>query len=164
MSEVIEKLNEGDVFRWGYRESGDDGRWGRYHCCSGIAVVHGGILRDTYWQIGPSFSEGRSFRVDDLQKIDLTRLGNMTELERVPEYQADYYDDADIVDLNHSNSPRGNFYLRKGSVRSQAKMLEVAKYKLEQSESAERSAASKSERLREAVARIANGDTGIHIG
>lgn len=159
MTEVIEKLVEGDVFRWSYREPGDDRQWGRYHCCSNIAVVHGEILRDTYWQIGNSFSEGRRFGIDDLPKLELTRLGNMADLERVPEYQSDYYADTDIVDLNHANSTRGNFYLRKGAVRNQTKMLEVARYKLEQSESAERSAASKSERLREAIAKIEGGDT-----
>lgn len=163
MAEVIEALTEGDVFRWSYREPGDDRQWGRYHCCSGIAVVHNGMLRDTYWQIGNSFSEGRRFGIDDLPKIDLTHLANMSELERVSEYQADYYDDADIVDLNHANSTRGNCYLRKSAVRSQKKMLEVARYKLELSMSDERSAAQRSERFREAISKIEAGDLGVHL-
>jgi hypothetical protein len=167
MSDTIEKLNEGDVFRWNYRDPDADNHQydGRYHCCSRIAIVRNGRLRDTYWMIGDSFaSDGtRTFGIDDLSRIALTHLGNMADLEKVPEYQSDYYADADIVDLNHANSSRGNFYLRKGAVRSQAKMLVVAKYKLEQSESAERSEALKSERLREAIAKIESGDTSVYL-
>jgi hypothetical protein len=164
MTDVIEALCEGDVYRWHYRDPKTDNRsWGDYHCCSRIAIVHGGRLRDTYWQIGQSFSDGRSFGSDDMPKLELTRLGNLSELEKAPEYQADYYDDADIVNLNHSNSTRGNFYLRKSAVRSQAKMLETSRYNLERSQEHERSAVRRSEELREAIIKIEAGDTGAHI-
>lgn len=166
MSTIIEKLNEGDIFRWSYRDHDTDTRsYGSYHCCSCIAIVHNGRLRDTYWMIGKLFaSDGtRTFGIDDLPRIELTRLGNLSGLEKAKEYQSDYYDDADIVDLNHSNSSRGNFYLRKNAVRSQKKMLEMARYKLEQSESAERSAAHRSEQLREAIAKIEAGDTSAYL-
>jgi hypothetical protein len=84
-------------------------------------------------------------------------------LERAKEYQADYYDDADIVNLNHSNSSRDNFYLRKGAKKSQAKMLEVARRNLERSQSNERAAANLSSDLTEAIRRIEAGDLGVHI-
>ena len=166
MADAIEKFIEGDVFRWSYSDPDTDQRaYGSYHCCSRIAIVRKGLLRDTYWMIGDSFaSDGtRTFRIEDLHKLELTRLGNMADLERVPEYQANYYADADIVDLNHANLTRGNFYLRKGAIRNQAKMLETAKYKLEQSELTERSAAMKSERLREAIAKIEAGDISVYL-
>jgi len=164
MSEVIEALIEGDVFRWSYRDPNTDNRqWGSYHCCSCLAIVHNGLLRDTFWQIGMSFSDGKSFVIGDLPKLDLTRLGNLADFDKAPEYQADYHDDADIMNLNHSNSSRGNFYLRKFALRSQKKMLEMARYKLENSESAERSAARKSEQLREAIAKIEAGDTNVFL-
>jgi hypothetical protein len=149
-------MKEGDIYRWNYREPGDDRNYGRYHCCSRIAIADArGRLRDTYWSSG---SDGRVFVEADLPKLDLTYLGNLSDLEKAPEWQADYYDDADIVNLNHSNSSRDNFYLRKGAQRSRAKMLERARYKLEQSESAERSAAWASERLRSAIAKIEAGE------
>src|SRR5882672_9247462 len=99
MTEVVEKFNEGDVFRWTYRDPNtDNGAYGSYHCCSRIVIVHGDRLWDTYWRVGQSFSGCRSFGLNDLFKIELTRLGNLSDLEKAPEYQAEYYDDADIVD------------------------------------------------------------------
>lgn len=161
MSDVIDQLREGDVFRWSYREPGDDRSYGRYHCCSRIAIVTRGRLRDTYWSWG---SDGRSFGLEEIAKLDLEFEGNLSDLEKADEWQADYYADADIVNLNHSNSSRGNFYLRKGALRNADKMLRMARYKLEQSLSAERSAAWTSERLRAAIAQIEAGEiASVHL-
>jgi hypothetical protein len=157
-AETIEAMREGDIFRWRYNEPKDEDRsWGSYHCCSGFAVVRNGRLCDTYWSTG---NDGRSFGAEDLPKLDLTRLGNFAELNKSRESEADYYDDADIINLNHANSSRGNFYLRRGAQRSVAKMLQAARNKLEDAESDMRIAASRAERLREAIARIEAGDTG----
>lgn len=156
-----EPLREGNIYRWSYREPGDNGQYGRYHCCSNIAIVAAnGRLHDTFWSCG---SDGRWFDVDDLPKLELTYLGNMADLDRHPEWQADYYDDADIVNLNHSNSTRDNFYLRKGAKRSAAKMLASARYKLEQVESKKRSAEWDIERLTKVIAQIKSGEIDIHI-
>lgn len=161
MNDVIEKLHDGDIFRWSYRDPNTDNRaYGSYHCCSRIAVVKNGRLRDTFW--GDN-SDSRSFGVEDLPKLELTRVGNFAELEQAKEYQADYYDDADIVNLNHSNSTRDNFYLRKDAKKSQAKMLEVARRNLERSQSNERAAANLSSDLTEAIRRIEAGDLDVHI-
>lgn len=155
MTDVIEHLAEGDIYRWNYTDpKTNNGQWGDYHCCSRIAIVHRGRLRDTYWQIGVSFSEGRSFGPDDLPRLQLTRLGNLADLHPAKEYEADYYDDADIVNLNHSNSTSGNFYLRKGARRSREKMLEVARNNLARSTENERSAARLSEELREVISKL----------
>lgn len=164
MTNVIETLKEGDIYRWSYRGPDVDMRqYGSYHCCSCIGIVHRDRLRDTYWMIGSSFSECRSFGVDDLPNIRLTFLANLADLEKAPEYHADYYDDADIVNLNHPNSPKGNFFLRKGAVRNQKKMLEVAREYLERSKANERSAVRRSEELCEIISRIESGDTSGHI-
>lgn len=165
MTEVIEKLTEGDIFRWSYNDQNVDPRtWGTYHCCSRIAVVQDGRLHDTYWCI---FSKergkwltggsGRSFGLEDIARLDLTRLANHADLQSAREYDADYYDDADIVDLNHPNCSGGHFFLRKGAKRSQKKMLVVARRKLERSISEEKSAAYRSEKLRESIAQIEDG-------
>lgn len=162
MSDVVDRLKEGDVFRWQYSEPDPekDRPWGRYHCCSNIAIVNAsGRLCDTYWM----GSEGRNFGPEDLPRLKLTYIGNLSELDKAREYQADYYDDADIVNLNHSNSTRDNFYLRKGAQRSATKMLEVARRKLERSESDERLAARRSEELREAITRIEAGATDVYL-
>jgi len=153
-------LREGDIFRWHFLTPGDDRAYGRYHCCSRIAIARNGRLRDTYWSSG---NDGRSFGPDDLPNLELTPLGNLAELERAEEWKADYYDDSDIVDLNHSNSTRGNFYLRKGAKRSPAKMLAVARNKLERAQADERSARWRQEQLCAAIARIEAGETDVHL-
>lgn len=157
-------MKEGDVFRWNYRDQLDDGAWGRYHCCSRIAIVRNGRLRDTFWMIGDSFaSDGRQFSADSLHKLDLTYLGNLAGLEKKPEYEADYFDDADIVDLNHSNSSRGNFYLRKGAKRSQTKMIEVAMQKLKEAQYEQSKASRRAENLMASIARIEAGEVGLYL-
>jgi hypothetical protein len=161
MDDVMEKLREGDVYRWRYRAPGDDRAYGRYHCCSCIAIVDkDGNLRDTFWASG---SDGRRFRPEDLPLLELTRLANLSELEKAGEHEADYYDDADIVDLNHSNSSRGNFYLRKGAKRSAAKMLESARHKLERAVSDEKMAAQRAALLRVTIAKIEAGSTDMYF-
>lgn len=128
MNDVIDRPKEGDVYRWHYLDPKADGRsWGSYHCCSCIGIFHNGRLRDTFWQIGMSFSEGRSFGVEDFPKLKLEYVGNLADFDKAPEYQADYYAAADCMNLNHSNSTRGNFYLRKGAQRNAGRMLEVAR-------------------------------------
>lgn len=149
------QIKEGDVFRWRYREPGDDRSYGRYHCCSLIAVMKDGRLSDTYWG---GRSDDRSFGPDELPLIELTHLGNFSDLERAGEWMADYYEAADIVDLNHANSSRNNFYLRKGAKRSATKMLEMARHKLERSESEEKTAARRASDYRAAIAKIEAGE------
>lgn len=157
-------MRDDDIFRWRYRAPGDDRQWGRYHCCSQIAVFRAGRLQDTYWMIGNSFpSDGRSFGADRFQELELTYVGNFADIERAKEYQADYYDDADIVNLNHCNSTAGNFYLRKGAKRSKVKMLESARRKLEKAQSNERAAQWQAEQLRTRIALIEAGDLDTHI-
>jgi hypothetical protein len=160
-NDTIEALKEGDIYRWYYRDPSTDNRaYGTYHCCSRIAVVERGRLRDTYWSSG---SDGRSFGPDDIPKLELKFVGNFSELHSAMEYEADYYDDADLVDLNHANSTRGNFYLRKGAVRSQRKMLAVARRSLEFSLAAERSASHRSEELRKTISQIEAGEISVFI-
>lgn len=158
MTDVVEKLREGDIYHWRYSDPDpDNGRWNRYHCCSRIAIVDkSGWLRDTFWHSG---SDGRWFGPDDRGKIEITFVANMADLDRHPEWQAEYYDEADIVNLNHSNSTRDNFYIRKGAKRSPTKMLAVAHKKIEECESTIRQAGWTMEKLRTAIAQIEAGET-----
>lgn len=156
-------FKEGDIFRWSYKEDGDDRAWGRYHCCSRIAIFCKGRLRDTYWQIGTSFSDGRSFGADEADRLVLEFVANIDDLEKSSEFNDEYYDNADIVNLNHANSTRGNFYLRKGAVRSAQKMLQSARYKMNEASATAKSARRRADELREIIARIEGGDTSVHI-
>lgn len=153
-------LREGDVYRWRYRAPGDDGAWGRYHCCSCIGVVRRCRLFDTFWQIGGNFpQDARSFGESELYKLKLTFLGNLSDFNGVNEGEADYYADSDIMDLNHSNSTRGNFYLRKGAARSAEKMLDVARRRMADAKRDEDNARDRARRMQEAITRIEAGDT-----
>jgi hypothetical protein len=164
MSDVIEALREGDVYRWRYRDPKADGHpYGSYHCCSCIAIVQRGTLKDTFWQIGGSFSDGRSFALEDLHKLELTLLGNLSHLVLAKEYEADYYDDADIVDLNHSNSTRGNFYLRNGAKRSRGKMEAVARQRLAEAESDLHTAQRRMDEINQIIARMMAGEMVSYI-
>lgn len=164
LSPTAAELREGDVYRWSYREPGDDRMWGRYHCKSMIAIVKDGRLRDTYWQIGGSFSSGSfSFGIDDLHRFNLKFLGNLSDLDNRPEYDADYYADEDIVNLNHSNSSKGNFYIRKDAQRSADKMLATAQNKIADAESKKRSAEATIERMLARIAEIERGDTSGYL-
>lgn len=164
MTETIEALRDGDIYRWGYRDpKTNSAPWGDYHCCSRVAIVKHGRLYDTYWQTGQSFSGCKSFGPDDLPKLTLERLGNMAELEAAKEYQADYYDDADIVDLNHSNNTRGNFYLRKDAKRSRDKMEAIARQRFAEAESDFHTARRRMDEIGKIIDRIEAGDIDMHI-
>lgn len=161
MDTIVETLREGDIFRWSYRDpTTDDRRWGSYHCCSRIGIVKRGRLCDTYWSFG---NDGRAFDPEDLPKLELTFLANLADLDKAEEWKADYYDDADIVDLNHSNATRGNFYLRKGAVRSAAKMLDVARHKMEKCLREAAWQARRAEEMKVVIAKVEAGDTSVHI-
>jgi hypothetical protein len=116
-------IKDGDIFRWRYKDEKPEhlGAYRRYHCKSQIAVAKDGQLVDTFW--GGSASDSAWWTYAEAETgLVLTHLGNFSELEKKPEYMAAYYDAADIVNLNHSNSSRDNFYTRKGAQRSKDKM------------------------------------------
>lgn len=123
-------MRSGDIFRWQWREGVNASYW----CKSMIAIVtNRGDLRDTYW--GLRVSDDFSIDERNIDLVHLTFVANLDDLDRRPEYEGVYFDDADIVNLNHANSTRDNFYIRKGAKRSLAKMREVALYKLEKAKS-----------------------------
>lgn len=156
---VTEAWCEGDVFRWSYKDEGPEDRspYRRYHCCSMIGIVAAnGRMYDTYWSTRSQ--DDRSFGPDDRERLKLTYLGNMNDFDRRSEGERDYYDDADIMDLNHSNSSRNNFYIRKGAKRSRKKMLAYARERLKKAESDERWARERAQRHRETIARIQAGE------
>lgn len=118
-------IKDGDIYRWRYKDEkpSDRGDYKRYHCMSQFAVARLGFLADTFWSTGSSsvfwpYAEAE-------QKLALELLGNLNDLENRPEYETMHYDSADCVDINHSNSSKGNFYVRKGAVRSRDRMRAV---------------------------------------
>ena len=153
-------LRDGDVYRWRYKEPSDrDGEWGRYHCCSRIAVFKDGRLWDTYWSSG---SDNRSFGPPDWPKLELTLLGNFADFETATD-DLSFYAEADVMNLSHANSSRGNLYIRKGATRCAEAMLSAARERLRRAEYEQQGAEDRAEKLRSAITKIEAGDTSVYI-
>lgn len=151
-------IKHGDIFRWRYKDEKLEhlGPWRRYHCKSQIAVAKGGLLIDTYW--GGSASDSTHWTYAEAERqLNLTLLGNFADLDKRPEYHAAYYDAADIVDINHPNSSRGNFYVRKGAQRSRDKMRAVLAERIADAERDIASAQSRLDRHRQALSDTEGG-------
>lgn len=155
-TETIE-IKEGDIFRWRYRDEKPEelGPYRRYHCRSQIAVARDGLLVDTFW-CGFQDNANWPYAVA-AAKLELTYIGNFSDLDCHAEYMGQYFDDADCVNLNHSNSTKGNFYIRKGAKRSEAKMREVIAAEIEKEAAAIRVARSHIECLQDELAKIDGG-------
>lgn len=126
---MIESWKNGDIYRWSWNDSEYDKKELQvqsgtlYWCCSRIGIVDEDYLIDTYWGYG---SDNKFFTKEQCEdKLDLVYVGNMGELENADPSQRAYYLDEDCVDLNHPNSTRGNFYIRKGAKKNLDKMKRV---------------------------------------
>jgi hypothetical protein len=147
---TCEPIRDGDVFDWSYRDKPDASYW----CKSRIAIATDGRLRDTFWSSGDdaSWSYG-----DAAALLNLTLRGNLNDFEPF-DGDPTYYDPADIMNLNHSNSSRGNLYRRKGAQRSIEAMLAECRRRIDNAEGERRSAEAELDRLRESEAKLKAGD------
>jgi|WetSurMetagenome_2_1015567.scaffolds.fasta_scaffold01001_8 hypothetical protein len=122
-------IKDGDIFFWSYKDELKHKDSMTYWAKSRYAIAKDGILRDTFWS---NHCDGFNLTYEKaLDELELQYLGNLNELEKKSEYFVDYYDEKDCVNINHSNSLKGNFYIRCGAKRSKKKMVEVIKYKIE---------------------------------
>lgn len=152
------EIKDGDIFRWCYRDQKpeDLGPWKRYHCKSQIAIAKDGWLVDTYWSC---MSDSTKWKYAEAPaKLRLAYLGNFADLDHQQEYMAEYYDDEDCVDLNHPNSSKGNFFIRKGARRSERKMRDMIAHKIEKEESLIRVSTWRIESLRKELAKLDSGE------
>lgn len=128
---------EGDVFRWSWNDRMLEKLSGCsnniiYWCKSRIGIVYSdGMLHDTYW----SGSNDTRWYIDRARdELELTYLGNLNDYRKAEPYERTCYKDSDCLDLNHPNSTRGNFYIRKDAVQckeKKRKVLERSKKRLE---------------------------------
>ena len=117
-------LKKNDVFRWYYKDTSD--RFEPYHCKSRIMMYNGEIFYDTFW--GNQAHRNTWFTPEEVDTLlELQHLGNLDEFEGCSQYEQAMYDDKDFMNLNHSNSSRDNYYLRKGATKSLDKMKKVLK-------------------------------------
>lgn len=120
-------MKNGDIFRWSYnsewlkkKSDGDNGGT-TYWCNSRIGVFNDGFLVDTFWSF--QGSNDTSFTVDMIaSRLDVKFIVNEDDLTKANLSDRAYYLDEDCFDLNHPNSTRGNFYIRKGAKKNVEKM------------------------------------------
>lgn len=127
MGVAMIKLNEGDIYRWSWNDKTLKNKaieiqaGTLYWCCSRIGVVKDGFLIDTYWGAGSQYD--KVFNASECEeKLTLQLIANFSDLKSAQPTDRAYYLDNDCIDLNHSNSSRGNFYIRKDAVKSIDKM------------------------------------------
>lgn len=108
------QFKDGDVIRWSYKSTA--GMFEPYWCKSQFAIFKNGEFRDTYWYSLPDQ------HILILDHIEFRYLGNINDYRLTPgSYELDYYDDADILNLSHSNSAR-EFYVKKDAKKSVQKI------------------------------------------
>lgn len=127
-----------DIVIWNYSQKYIDSlsyKNDLYWAKSRIAVFDGQKFVDTYWSY-----DNLSFKPEEIgEKFEIQYVGNFADLDKQNDYVKfedleKYYDDADIVDLNHANNSRGNLYLRKGAKRSLTKIKEKLEYQIKRSQ------------------------------
>lgn len=150
----VTDIKDGDIFFWSFKDEKRHMAPDAYWAKSRYAIAQGGLLYDTFWSSSPTCVHSYHTALDIWE---LKLLGNLNDLEKKPEYYKDYYDNSDIVNINHSNSPKGNFYIRKGAERDKQKMIEIIKYKIESEESNIRMAKNTIKRLNEVLSEIDAG-------
>jgi hypothetical protein len=152
---ATERLKDGDIFHWSYKDERGD-RTAMYWCKSRIAVVKDGYLQDTYWHSGAS----TYWKLGEVEQLlNLEFIANFADIEKQQEYMSEDYDDADCLNLNHANSSKGNFYIRKGAKRSAAKMKEVINHKIEREMAAIRVAQMHIDHLEKSLAELCKGES-----
>ena len=158
------QFRENDVFNFRYKPDEAKKRFEPYHCFDGTLVVKkysaGFYLVDTYWSSGDS----RTFTPDEaIEKGELTFLCNLEEMDDIKEMETLYYDDADIVKMHIHAGYRSRFLIKKGTQRSQAKMLQSIKQKIEDEHSKIRSAENSLKWHNETLLKIEAGDTSVYL-
>src|SRR3546814_12177318 len=86
---LLRPLRDGDIYFWSWKDAGE--RFMPYHCCACIAVVGGGVLRDTFWT---ATSDNRVI-TDDV--AHLTHQGNVQDMPTIP---------AGAIDFSRPEEPR----------------------------------------------------------
>jgi len=151
MTDVIPKEN--DIYRWHWKL----GKEPLFGCYAGIGVFVGGGLRDTFWHDWKTRSE------IDLERADLTLLGNIDECDVISRWQTVYYDPADIIDMNHANTSTAPVYLKRSAEKSQKWMLARTKEKFAEANRTKERAERDIAELQDKIKRIKAGDLEVYL-
>lgn len=126
-------MKDGDIYRWKYKQEVIDKYYNPYWCKSQIAIwrKNGKLLVDTYWHS----QDNTIFNEEDINnKLELTFVANINDLERCEKHMFNNYDDKDCVDISHANNSNSGFYIKKGAKPSIKKKKEVLKKQIEETQ------------------------------
>lgn len=151
MTEVA--LKENDICRWHWKL----GRAPIVGCYAHLGVVVGGCLRDTFWYDWKTRSE------IEVDRVELTLLGNIDECREIKRWDVPYYDPADIIDMSHSNNSSAPVYLKTSASKSQEWMLARAEEKHEAAVRAKDRADRDITEWADKVSRIKAGDLEVYL-
>lgn len=144
---------ENDICHWHWKE----GNAPITGCYAHLAVFYKGGLRDTFWY------DWKTRSPIDLDRIELTVLGNIDECRVIEKWSIPYYDPSDIIDMSHSNNSNAPIYLRKTASKSPAHMLDVANEKMRQAYSDIVRAERHIKELEATIAKIKTGDLEVYL-
>lgn len=149
-------MRDGDIYRWRYKPeiekaNGGRGEWGAYHCKSQMAVVHGGLLIDTFW------GDMSSDSAVDPDRVEITLLGNKNDMRELND-QEDFYDPDDLIIMRHSNNSRAKTLVKPDATRSPDMIRKVLNQKRGDAERELMSAARELERLALAKDKLERGE------
>jgi hypothetical protein len=137
---VEDFMKDGDIYRWAYNQEWlrklNDGNNGgtTYWCCSRIGIWNESRKRlvDTFWV---NSGDSRSFSEEDIsKKLTVRFVANINDLVECGLAMFDKFDDADCVNISHSNMGAGGFYIRKGAKESYNKKKAVLEYQIQDAE------------------------------
>lgn len=159
------QFKENDVFEFRYKPEEEKKRFNPYHCFDGMLVVKKNdkeeiYLVDTFWR----GRKNRAFTPEEaIEQGELTFLCNLEEMVDIGEHETIYYDDADIVKMCIHGGYCNRFLIKKGTQRSQSKMLQSIRRKIEDEHSKIRSAENSLEWLNETLKKIEAGDLSVYL-
>lgn len=148
-------LRENDICHWSWKE----GMRPIVGCYSHVAVVRDGKLFDTYWH---GWETGSSSIVE-LDRVELTALGNIDDCTEIKAWDADYYAPTDIIDMRHANTSNAPIYLKNGSMRSQEWMLQRVEQRFNDAQRKKESAERDISRLQDVLKKIRAGDLEVTL-
>jgi hypothetical protein len=159
------QIKENDVFTFRWSEEEIKNRFEPYHCFDGTLVAKKQkddtlLLVDTYWLS----SDNKHFKIEEaMQKGKLEFLCNLDDMVDIKEYETVYYNDEDIIEMCMHKGYHTRWLIKKGTQRSQVKMLQSIKFKIEIEQQNIRSAENSLKWHYETLKKIEEGDTSVHL-
>lgn len=132
----MNKIKEGDVYRFRWSPKKEQGWDSRQHCFQGMLIAkknHSGdlVLRDTYWSYGNDTQCGKVFTEEEIR--DEVKKGahfefffNLDDVEPIDRMEVKYMADEDVFYIAEQNACDPScikHFKRKGAVRHKETML-----------------------------------------